>query len=108
MGGRGLPVPRGGPRRWPGRRGGEPGPYARAMRWPGGRRRDARPPVSVAIPVRDGGALLERVLIALASQTVAHELVVCDSGSRDGSVALARAHGARVIEIAPGEFGHGA
>jgi len=66
------------------------------------------PAVSVAIPVRDGGRLLERTLAALAAQTVAHELVVCDSGSRDGSLALARAHGARVIEIAPQDFGHGA
>jgi glycosyltransferase involved in cell wall biosynthesis len=64
--------------------------------------------VTVAIPVRDGGALLERTLAALATQTVEHELVVCDSGSRDGSVALARAHGARVVEIAPEDFGHGA
>jgi glycosyltransferase involved in cell wall biosynthesis len=35
------------------------------------------------------------------------ELVVCDSGSRDGSVGLARRFGAEVIEIAPGEFSHG-
>jgi GT2 family glycosyltransferase len=63
--------------------------------------------VTVAIPVRDGGALLERTLAALAGQTVAHELLVCDSGSRDGSVALARARGARVLEIASREFSHG-
>jgi rhamnosyltransferase len=65
------------------------------------------PAVSVAIPVRDGGELLAGVLNALSRQTVAHELVVCDSGSRDGSVELAHEHGARVIEIAPHEFGHG-
>jgi glycosyltransferase involved in cell wall biosynthesis len=41
--------------------------------------------VSVAIPVRDGGELFAGVLAALAGQTVAHELLVCDSGSRDGS-----------------------
>ncbi len=63
--------------------------------------------VTVAIPVRDGGALLAGTLAALARQTVAHELLVCDSGSRDGSVALARAHGARVLEIGPGEYSHG-
>lgn len=62
---------------------------------------------SVAIPVRDGGALFERTLRALSTQTVTHELVVCDSGSRDGSAALARSFGARVIEIDPREFGHG-
>jgi GT2 family glycosyltransferase len=63
--------------------------------------------VSVAIPVLDGGALFAEVLRALASQTVAHELIVCDSGSRDGSLALARESGARVIEIAPESFSHG-
>jgi glycosyltransferase involved in cell wall biosynthesis len=63
--------------------------------------------VTVAIPVRDGGALLTRTLGALARQTVAHELLVCDSGSRDGSVQVARAGGARVIEIAPSRFSHG-
>jgi glycosyltransferase involved in cell wall biosynthesis len=66
-----------------------------------------RPP-TVAIPTRDGGALLARTLAALQSQTVEHELLVCDSGSTDGSVALARAHGARVLQIAPAEFSHGA
>jgi GT2 family glycosyltransferase len=65
------------------------------------------PDVSVAIPVRDGGALFADVLAALSRQTVAHELIVCDSGSRDGSARLAREHGARVIEIAPERFSHG-
>ncbi|HEX5223645.1 MAG TPA: glycosyltransferase [Solirubrobacteraceae bacterium] len=63
--------------------------------------------VTVAIPVRDGGEPLHAVLAALARQTVPHELLVADSGSRDGSAALAREHGARVIEIAPGDFAHG-
>lgn len=65
------------------------------------------PEVSVAIPVRDGGELFVELLAALSRQTVAHELVVCDSGSADGSVELARRHGARVIEIAPERFSHG-
>jgi glycosyltransferase involved in cell wall biosynthesis len=63
--------------------------------------------VSVAIPVRDGGPLLERTLAALARQSVAHELIVCDSGSRDGSVALAQEHGARVLAIPAAQFSHG-
>jgi glycosyltransferase involved in cell wall biosynthesis len=63
--------------------------------------------VTVAIPVRDGGPLLQQTLAALARQTVAHELLVCDSGSRDDSPALARKAGARVIEIAPAQFSHG-
>jgi rhamnosyltransferase len=64
--------------------------------------------VTVAIPVRDGGAKLERTLAALTGQTVKHELLICDSGSLDGSCALARDHGARVLEIEPQSFNHGA
>lgn len=65
------------------------------------------PDLTVAIPVRDAGAMLAHTLDALARQTVAHELLVCDSGSRDGSAALARARGAEVVEIARSEFSHG-
>ncbi len=43
----------------------------------------------------------------LKRQTVEHELLVCDSGSTDDSRALAAAHGARVLEIAPADFSHG-
>lgn len=63
--------------------------------------------VTVAIPVRDGGALFARTLEALSTQTVAHELLVCDSHSSDDSAELARAHGARVLEIDPAHFSHG-
>jgi GT2 family glycosyltransferase len=65
------------------------------------------PEVTVAIPTRDGGALFAGVLEALGRQTVEHELLVCDSGSRDGSLELALSHGARVLEIAPEQFSHG-
>jgi rhamnosyltransferase len=63
--------------------------------------------ITVAIPVRDGGAQLRGVLEALARQTVEHELLVCDSGSTDGSVELAHGYGARVLRISPEEYGHG-
>lgn len=63
--------------------------------------------VTVAIPTRNAGPLLQHTLQALAKQTVAHELLVCDSHSSDGSPELAQAHGARVIEIAPEHFTHG-
>ena len=63
--------------------------------------------VTVAIPVWNGGAELLGTLRALARQTVEHELLVCDSASTDGSAEAARAHGARVLEIAPGGFSHG-
>jgi GT2 family glycosyltransferase len=63
--------------------------------------------VTVAIPVCDGGELLKRTLSALERQTVRHELLVCDSGSTDGSPAAARTYGARVIEIPRSGFSHG-
>jgi glycosyltransferase involved in cell wall biosynthesis len=65
--------------------------------------------VTVAIPVRDGGPLLDEVLRAVRAQQVDAqvELLVADSGSRDGSVAIARRHGADVVEIAPASFSHG-
>jgi glycosyltransferase involved in cell wall biosynthesis/GT2 family glycosyltransferase len=62
--------------------------------------------ISVVIPVKDGGPLLERVLAAVRAQG-AVELIVIDSGSRDGSREVARAAGATLVEIAPREFGHG-
>jgi len=65
------------------------------------------PEVTVAIPTRNGGELFERTLAALAGQTVKHELLVCDSGSTDDSVKMARTHGARVLAIAPSQFSHG-
>jgi glycosyltransferase involved in cell wall biosynthesis len=65
------------------------------------------PEVTVAIPVRNGGELFANALKALVGQTVAHELLVCDSNSTDGSAELARAHGARVIAIDPALFSHG-
>lgn len=65
------------------------------------------PEVTVAIPLLNGGALFAGVLEALREQTVEHELLVCDSGSRDGSAELAREHGARVLKVAPERFSHG-
>ena len=65
------------------------------------------PKPTVAIPVRNGGELFARTLTALQGQTVKHELLVCDSGSSDGSAELAREHGARVLEIAAASFSHG-
>ena len=65
--------------------------------------------VTVAIPVLNGGALLAEVLGAVRAQQLDRELelLVCDSGSSDGSVELARSLGARVIEIARSNFSHG-
>jgi glycosyltransferase involved in cell wall biosynthesis len=65
--------------------------------------------VSVVLPVKDGALYLEEVINAISSQKIdaSVETVVVDSGSRDGSVEIARSLGARVIEIPESEFGHG-
>jgi glycosyltransferase involved in cell wall biosynthesis/SAM-dependent methyltransferase len=65
------------------------------------------PPAAVVIPVRDGARFLEELLAAVRAQEPGIELLVIDSGSRDGSAAIARAAGAEVLTIAPEEFGHG-
>lgn len=63
--------------------------------------------LSVVIPVKDGSRYLAELLAAVAEQAPEAEVLVVDSGSRDGSQALARAAGVRVHEIAPDDFGHG-
>ena len=64
---------------------------------------------SIVIPVKNGGALLREVLRAVLSQQTAwpFEVLVIDSGSRDGSQDIVRALGIRLHEIPPEQFGHG-
>ena len=64
--------------------------------------------VTVAIPVLNGIRWLPGVLAAVASQELDHEveILVCDSGSDDGSRELLIRAGARVIDLAPGAFNH--
>ena len=63
--------------------------------------------VSVVIPVLDGARYLAEVLAALRAQDAELEILVIDSGSRDGSPEIARAGGAEVVSIPGREFGHG-
>ena len=65
--------------------------------------------VTVAIPVLNGARYLDEVLSAVRSQEIDRELeiLVVDSGSTDGSVEIARRHGAVIHEIDKSEFSHG-
>ena len=65
--------------------------------------------VTAAIPVLNGARYLDEVLAAVRAQRVDRELelLVVDSGSTDGSLGIARRHGAVVHEIARAEFSHG-
>jgi rhamnosyltransferase len=65
--------------------------------------------VSVVVRTKDEAASIGRTLELLAGQTVADrgEVIVVDSGSRDETVAIARAAGVRVIEIPAGSFTYG-
>jgi rhamnosyltransferase len=66
--------------------------------------------ISIVIPVKDGGSDLARCLEGIAVQALDEEveIVIVDSGSRDGSLELARGSGAVVHEIPAHEFSHGA
>ena len=66
--------------------------------------------VSVAIPALNGAATLGAVLDAVRAQEVDAdvEILVCDSGSTDGSRAIAERGGARILEIRREQFSHGA
>ncbi len=66
--------------------------------------------ISIVIPVKNGERDLARCLEAIARQQLDEdvETIVVDSGSTDGSVEVARRHGAVVREIPAAEFTHGA
>ena len=65
--------------------------------------------VTVAIPVLNGARYLDEVLAAVRSQRVDREveILIVDSGSTDGSLEIARRHGAVVHEIDKSDFSHG-
>jgi rhamnosyltransferase len=65
---------------------------------------------SLVIPTKNGGLLFHQAMDALKKQSIwtQTELIVIDSGSLDDTVEVAKAAGAKVIEILPTEFNHGA
>jgi glycosyltransferase involved in cell wall biosynthesis len=76
---------------------------------PAANREAEAPLVSVVIPCLDEAATLGGVLrqaaAALEQLRVPGEIVVADNGSRDGSVEIARRHGARVVHVAARGYG---
>lgn len=64
---------------------------------------------TIVIPVKNGGKRLFEVLEAISNQKTKYqyETVIVDSGSTDGSIALAKGYNVKLIEIDPKDFGHG-
>ena len=62
------------------------------------------PVISIIIPTLNEEAHLHRLLgeVAQACAGVSYELVVVDAASQDRTVAVAREHGARVVETVAG------
>ena len=69
-----------------------------------------RPEVSIVVPTRDGIRSLPRLVSAIEAQRdpAPRELVVVDSGSRDGTREFARRVADVVVPVAPRSFNHGA
>ncbi|MEA2440803.1 MAG: hypothetical protein QOH76_2227, partial [Thermoleophilaceae bacterium] len=69
----------------------------------------SEPLATILIRAKDEAESIGKLLQLVASQTVSDRLetVVVDSGSSDGTVAIARAAGAQLIEIPPEEFTYG-
>lgn len=65
--------------------------------------------VSVVIPAQNGGSLLRRVVDVLLRQRAPFpiEILVVDSGSEDGTLAMLRERELRVVEIPAVAFNHG-
>lgn len=68
-----------------------------------------QPAASILIPTKNAGPEFGRILEAIRSQRTdqAFEVIVVDSGSRDGTLEHAVAAGVKLHQIAPEEFGHG-
>jgi glycosyltransferase involved in cell wall biosynthesis len=62
---------------------------------------------SVIVRARDKEATIGQALMGLERQTVRPEIIVVDSGSRDGTLDIARRHCDKLIEIPPEEFTYG-
>lgn len=65
------------------------------------------PKVSILLRTRNAGPRFAEVLAAIHAQTFTdHEIVVVDSGSGDGTLALAESAGARIVHLPAERFTH--
>lgn len=58
--------------------------------------------ISIVIPTLNEARHLPALLASIAGETTAHEVIVVDGGSRDGTTDVAVAHGVRLTRSAPG------
>ncbi len=65
--------------------------------------------VTIVIPTKNAGALLDRTLAAVFSQKTqySYEVICVDSGSSDQTIEIIRKYDCKLFQIKPEEFGHG-
>ena len=65
--------------------------------------------VTIVIPTKNAGKILERVLDMVFKQKTqySYEVICVDSGSKDGTLNVLNKYPCKVYEILPEEFGHG-
>ena len=65
--------------------------------------------ISIVIPTKNGGKLLDDVLKMIFAQktSYSYEVICVDSGSSDNTIDIIKQYEIRLYEIKPEEFGHG-
>lgn len=65
--------------------------------------------VTIVIPTKNGGDLLEQVLESIYAQKTkyVYEVICVDSGSKDDTLSIIEKYNAKLFQIKPEEFGHG-
>ncbi|WP_299228482.1 glycosyltransferase family 2 protein [uncultured Psychroserpens sp.] len=68
------------------------------------------PKISIVIPVKNGIGILNQCLDAIQKQTIFKdcEVVIVDSGSTDGTIAMLKTYDVTLVSIPPETFNHGA